>query len=101
MSGATLIHDVSEAFCILKVRKTSLAVRLAERKATIQSGPTLFLRTRHAIIASRSALLRHLKTAWRTLLPAGRTNGLLGCFGHCDFDACLVGPSENRGGKKY
>jgi len=73
---------------------------LTERKAGIKSGAALRLRARLAIITSGLAL-RHLKVARRTLLHASRAGGLPRCLRHCDCDACIVGASRNRGGKKY
>jgi hypothetical protein len=73
---------------------------LTERKAGIKFRAALRLWARLAIIPSGCAL-RHLEVARRTLLHASRAGRLLRGLRHGDFDACIVGTSRNRGGKKH
>jgi hypothetical protein len=77
-----------------------LALCLTERKAGIKFRAALRLWARLAIITSGLAL-RYLEVARRTLLHASRAGGLPRGLRDCDFDACVVGTSRNRGGKKY
>ena len=84
----------------IRCRRGISAIRLAERKTIIKSRAALPLRPCWAVVASGPALLSHLEIARRTLLPAGRASGLMRCLGHCDFDACFVGTSSNRGDAK-